>query len=766
MIRSIRLINWRSHSNSFLQFKKGTNLLIGSMGSGKSSVLDGVSFALFGTFPMLERRRVKLADIVKAEEQYSETILEIVWEGQEYKIMRKIVKKREGANTEAKIAKNGKLIDEGSEIVTNYVENLLNVNYDLFTRAIYSEQNNIDYFLSIDPRRRKEEIDRLLGLDRFETVRANTTNVLNRVRDERKAFEQKFNRTYLNELMGKRAELEKRLNEMVGAVEALTKEIDGIKKEMGAKEIVFKEIMKKKENYDRLSQEIIRLQTIIERLEKEIKDKEFQTSKLESLKKDHEQTTKEKNDKQVILNELNALFASLSTKKGSLEMKNKMALTTKEQVEKSRKRSTELLNGKNLNQLKQELTDCERELLELHSELKMLNKTIEDISKITNAVSQDANNCPFCGSALSAYKIQELIEEKSRADNTARERVNKLKTEITLKEKITNAMQSVIREVDGINAQLTSLRSNYIEPELVSTELFTASKELDRVQGDRTNAQNILNELNKKIERQTIEIVEYEQRSKKKTELERTKELLDNAQKSVKELCFDPKNIENVRSEFEMTRIEYERKTADKRAKQEQINMLSDMRMVIEKDMSTQIESEKNINELLKVEDELTIYKNLVLETQLELRNEMIDGINAAMAEIWTIFYPHRNYSEIKLVITEKDYELQVFNGQWKTLESMASGGERACAALTLRVAMAMVLTPNLSWLILDEPTHNLDKDAVELLSNTLQYKIPEVVQQTFVITHDEALAGSEFASSYRLSRDKALNNPTTVEVV
>ncbi|MBU0586228.1 AAA family ATPase, partial [Candidatus Micrarchaeota archaeon] len=37
MLTSISLENWRSHLNTNLNFKKGTNLIIGIMGSGKSS---------------------------------------------------------------------------------------------------------------------------------------------------------------------------------------------------------------------------------------------------------------------------------------------------------------------------------------------------------------------------------------------------------------------------------------------------------------------------------------------------------------------------------------------------------------------------------------------------------------------------------------------------------------------------------------------------------------------------------------------------------
>jgi DNA repair exonuclease SbcCD ATPase subunit len=75
-----------------------------------------------------------------------------------------------------------------------------------------------------------------------------------------------------------------------------------------------------------------------------------------------------------------------------------------------------------------------------------------------------------------------------------------------------------------------------------------------------------------------------------------------------------------------------------------------------------------------------------------------------------------------------------------------------------------MVLTPNLSWLILDEPTHNLDSEAINLLSLTLQTRVPEVVKQTFVITHEDGLMGADFASSYRLVRDKGALGATKTE--
>ncbi|MFH8132398.1 MAG: ATP-binding protein, partial [Candidatus Aenigmatarchaeota archaeon] len=64
MITKVRLKNWRSHLESEFRFSKGTNALFGGMGSGKTSVLNAICFALFGNFPDLQSKKVRLDEII------------------------------------------------------------------------------------------------------------------------------------------------------------------------------------------------------------------------------------------------------------------------------------------------------------------------------------------------------------------------------------------------------------------------------------------------------------------------------------------------------------------------------------------------------------------------------------------------------------------------------------------------------------------------------------------------------------------------------
>ena len=211
MLTSLRLVNWRSHADTLLEFKDGTNLLMGIMGSGKSSVLSAICFALFGTFPELERRKLRLEDILRLNESSAALVLELNWDGNKYKIERKISKEKRGMASDATAYKNNQTVEKGAVAVTSYVEQLLQVDYDLFTRAIYSEQNNIDYFLTVDPRKRKEEMDILLGLDKFEIARANAVGTINKMKSERKIYEDKFSKLEFENLKQRSKENNDRL---------------------------------------------------------------------------------------------------------------------------------------------------------------------------------------------------------------------------------------------------------------------------------------------------------------------------------------------------------------------------------------------------------------------------------------------------------------------------------------------------------------------------------------------------------------------------
>jgi DNA repair exonuclease SbcCD ATPase subunit len=138
------------------------------------------------------------------------------------------------------------------------------------------------------------------------------------------------------------------------------------------------------------------------------------------------------------------------------------------------------------------------------------------------------------------------------------------------------------------------------------------------------------------------------------------------------------------------------------------------------------------------------------------------------MQGLWPQLYPYNDYPGIRLNATKDDYSLEVNTSieegeeSWSPVEGIASGGERSVACLSMRVALAMVVVPNLRWLILDEPTHNIDASGISKLIETLSGPLPELVDQIFIITHEEELKQIP-GTVYVLGRNKAANAPTEV---
>ena len=47
-LNSLRLVNFRQHADSFIEFDSGLTGIIGPNGSGKSTILEGIAWALYG----------------------------------------------------------------------------------------------------------------------------------------------------------------------------------------------------------------------------------------------------------------------------------------------------------------------------------------------------------------------------------------------------------------------------------------------------------------------------------------------------------------------------------------------------------------------------------------------------------------------------------------------------------------------------------------------------------------------------------------------
>ncbi|MEM0476363.1 MAG: hypothetical protein QW367_01845, partial [Candidatus Aenigmatarchaeota archaeon] len=273
----------------------------------------------------------------------------------------------------------------------------------------------------------------------------------------------------------------------------------------------------------------------------------------------------------------------------------------------------------------------------------------------------------------------------------------------------------------------------------------------------------------KEVAKKEIEYIleKIEKIDKLEKELEDLENNLENLKNRLKDLVEieeykNLKNYENFLKEYE---LKFENIKLEIENNKKLLNVLLQRKKEIEDRISLRekIKSEKNYLE--RVIKDLNILEISTKEAQLIVRNKLIDAINYYLSLYWKKIYPYRDYVDARFIATEDDYILQIKDslGRWIELDKVASGGERTLAAICLRIAFSKVLSPILNIIIFDEPTHNLDEEAITQFARIINENFSEIFDQVFIITHDERFKSIINANIIRVERNKFEDLPSKV---
>ncbi|MEM4347982.1 MAG: AAA family ATPase [Candidatus Anstonellaceae archaeon] len=764
MITKLILENFKSHMHTQMSFKKGTNILIGRMGSGKSSVLDAICFALYGTFPRLSRRDMSTEDLVRLGSGASAAIIQLEFEkgGKKYSVLRKVGK----GISEAEVRCEGRLVQKGARQVTSYIEEVLGVDYELFTRAIYSEQNRMDFLLSLNPRQRKEEIDWLLGLGQFDLALQNTQNTCFKLEQQAKALSLPQDDARLEEVSRQLQQQKQAMAECLQEIDRLSFELQKatVKKEEAENEVAIFEQARRR--WATLFAEAKKLEAISERLRKELEGKEIPSKESEDLlRKKLEEAEKKLEQKKGELASCQSAFSEVSSKIAVLESQLQAAAVRKTDAERLMQKALSITKGKKLNQIQQELEAAKNQLQKFEADLVQSEAKEKELEAVLFALSSVDAKCPVCGTHLGKENAKALFEQKSNEKKIyassslqLRKSISDKKAEIQKLEQAASEVRLLFVEIEALSKQQPT---GNLEAELalLKKQKDDLQKNLQQVQKDMLECQQSKSEIEREIQHLQQLSEAFQEATKAESKLEQIRAELE-------KINFSEEKYAEVQKRVSLISVEWADLRQKLKSKQEQLLMLEKLAAALEGEIFQIKQRKEKAQKYSHAAENLKIYKNCLAAAQVELRNSLIDEINTALAEIWSSLYPYSDYKQVKLEADEKDYRILMYKDGWKEVESIASGGERACLCLALRVAFAAVLTPDLGWLVLDEPTHNLDSDAVALLSEAIQTKIPQIVAQTFVITHDSSLGQASYGTVWQLERDKGAGQPTQVSQI
>ncbi|HDD05020.1 MAG TPA: hypothetical protein ENF51_00830, partial [Candidatus Aenigmarchaeota archaeon] len=278
-IRRVVLENIRSHKYTEVCFDDGITVISGRTGSGKSSILMAIEYALFGS-----ESRIPKELLLRRRELKGRVVLEVEHEGHLLTIERVFVK--EGRN----------ILSKGFSFKVDGVEKLgmkreadlnhqisLSLGFperakDLFETTIYTKQDEIRKLLTMSKMERQKYIDEILQLSKYELVWENMREAIRDLERDAKEIEGELKEEpFLREEM-KRAEEEK--EKLKGELTEL-EEKEGEKKERYSK--VSEKFGKVREELERLEERRRKYEnakSLVEEKERELKHLEEETSAL------------------------------------------------------------------------------------------------------------------------------------------------------------------------------------------------------------------------------------------------------------------------------------------------------------------------------------------------------------------------------------------------------------------------------------------------------------------------------------------------------
>jgi exonuclease SbcC len=455
IFKKLTIQNIRSYEDLIIEFPRGSVLLAGDIGSGKTSILLGLQFALFGLQP-----GQKGSSILRQGAENAYACVELEVDGEVITLERTIKRSKNGGITQdSNIITIGTSREElsTSEMkdrvirLLNYPKEFVKKSNLLYKFTVYTPQEEMKSIIQEKPDVRLDTLRHIFGIDRYKRIKDNVQILLQKVKDAVKVKEILVSE--LNLLKEKfTAENEKKI--------LLTRETNNLNLEY---------------------------QNLI--LEKQVSEEKLAESQ-GSI-----------DEKRNLESEMGKLKVSLQGKKDlESRMKKEVVLMQKQIHEKSdfseeRLRAVLELYEKHRKLLEEKSS----KLLELSSQVSVLDSRKERPLQLKEKVTS-LENCPTCLQSVSNdHKCR--IEKQTQYDIEEIDR--ELEQKIQQKGALVNELEKEKELVAGYEVDKNNLQQDKIKYEhqrTIETKIKSDAFVLDRTTNEITKLQSTIEQLEAKIQ--------------------------------------------------------------------------------------------------------------------------------------------------------------------------------------------------------------------------------------------------------------------------
>lgn len=779
IFKKLTLKNFKSHINTEVEFNKGTTIILGENGAGKSSIFEGINFALYKKY-----NTKSLNDLINSKADSMSVALSFLVGNREYKVKRTRGQKKSTAELFVLQDDNYNSIVSGDKEVNNYIEELLEIDADLFLNAIYIKQGEIDSLVTQKASERKKNISKLLRLENLEISYKNIANVISNYELKRNQINSFIDNDFQDnksDLIQQQQDLKKEYNKKNNELSLLQKKIKDIQEKINienANNVHYQQLNNKKvqievqansisDNLEALEKQIQDLnasEQIVSSLENKINDMDLIKALLDDMEKQEEYVQQIHNLEQEISNNIQEIsfvndIADVYKLPNALNIEEYSGQKIDELEELIKKDSSE--TKKAIDSIKQQNED-------LVSQISSLKTLINDNKENLDTLITSDGICPICQSSLDDEHKVKLTKFYESIIQDNEDKLEKRNNEWQVLTKEQKSLEKMLEEKNDFlsQIQIAKLSIQMIEEKMSKrTKYNLESLRL---------IQNI---------KQSFELLALEDCDKNNLQLLYNNLLLQ--QEQYQEAVFHLKNKEDIQKKYDAAKIQYHNIITDLEEVDNKIEFLHFDNTLLQQYQEEQSDLQHQYYPLIKavgdIENKIKYIDNQVQNIDEKIKQNKenkekvakLDDFIKFLKEVRELYSKDGLQKDIRLSFKPKienytqnffnkfdfdytglrlseDYDIVITGPSGDSDISMVSGGEKIAIALSLRLGIASAITANtIETILLDEPTTYLDELRKQEFVNVIQDI--SLVPQMIIITHDNQL-------------ENAANNIITVE--
>jgi len=794
IIDRLVLKNFKRFRNEEIRFRDGITGILGNNGTGKSSIVEAIFFALFGTERTGSLQGDYIVSSFASPKEKCEVRLDFRIGGDTYSVVRTIKKGKTGHDVT--FHREGNLMATGVSQVETEIKRTLGMGRVDFKNTIYAAQKDLLILLESDPSKRKEWFLRALGID---YLNKESQDIL-RERADAKTGELQSLEGELKAITGRQSEIDlaalrASVNEYNQALTSLKQQHSDLDTKKKSADEEFRQFQNQRTEYTRLVERQSSQSKEKDGLVKQrdlIKSKLIDLARLDQEHRGLEQKLSVYPEKRQAFERLRKRKAEFDQTTAEIGFSERECSETKKRAEKlevriaalgkdAEKRAALIAGVRNVlktgpkiddDNLEQHLASVYDEITHTIATLSAQQKSLGNEKKKIQSdwkTIQEAGadgTCPLCRQKLGRHytsieeefmsRIQRIddeiagLHEKQKHDAKEKDALNSQKPVLSeirsLSEKI-KVRDSFEADLKELLSQLQAKEATYHSLKQKVTDLQFDDKTFAQAEREVTELENDQKRFNDLREKLAQVSVFKKQVADLEDQIIRKQAEIRDLTSEIEMSSFDPKKsevLENARAEIDATTRTIEEETT---------RTTERLRQIKEK-ISEYKETEKQIAHLHKQADDLkdeielvkltrSIIADYVIYLMQVVRSRIEGEVSRIISEITSGRYEQ--------VLLDEDFNLLIRDIDNDYSIDRFSGGEQDDIAVALRIALSRYLAElhnvhESTILIFDEIFGSQDEERRTNLLTTLrtqESRFPQII----LISHIYEMQG-EFANT------------------